>query len=120
MDLILYNHKNGKNLEEQLREFARHASANCHATIIEKDDGSPQLIKKMYRPCYGESRAYGANSTRPEDVKPSDLPSPLPAGLRRIAYAAGIQYVSANKEKHNEFITWLYKGEDSFLSLIHI
>ena len=114
MDLILYNHKNGKNLEEQLREFARHASANCHATILEKADGSPQLIKKMYRPCYGESRAYGANSTRPEDDKPSDLPSPLPAGLRRIAYAAGIQRVSADKDKHNEFVTWLYKGEDSF------
>ena len=113
MSYLLYNHKNGKNLEDQLRAFARGASANCHATIIEKD-GAPQLLKKMYRPCYGESRAYGVNSTRPQDDKPGDLPSPLPHSLPRLAYAAGLNRVSGDKEKHNEFITWLYKGEDSF------
>lgn len=41
-------------------------------------------IKKMAsRPCYGEMRAYGQKSTRPQDSKPGDLPNPMPIGGKR-------------------------------------
>lgn len=67
-------------------------------------------IKKMNsRPCYGEMRSYGRGSTRPQDSKPYDLPSPMPIGGKRGPLALSLYDHSVP----NDFIRWAFDPENS-------
>lgn len=90
---------------EQMHALNRGASGISWSAAVRKDD-KLQFIAMNNRPCYGEMRAYGKDSTRPQDHKPGDLPRPIPPGIRE---AVGCYFgsTSPSAENHNRLIRYV-------------
>lgn len=52
-----------------------------------------ETVPHNSRPCYGELRRYGPESTRPQDYQPGDLPSPIKKCDERMAVAIRLPFV---------------------------
>lgn len=91
-------------LLQDLRQHLLNASGNSWGVILDKPNGLERFFATS-RPCFGEMRAYGKESTRPSDSKPSDLPRPLPPGVRRLA--AGVCVPRMAKGQVEPYINWM-------------
>lgn len=94
---------------EKMHEFNRAHTGISWSAAVRKDD-AVEYIPMANRPCYGEMRAYGASSTRPNDYKPGDLPRPIPAGTRE-AVSIYIGPVSKDAKVHNRFIRFVLSAD---------
>lgn len=93
-------------LIEKMHEFnlrPNHRISWCAVIRDEKTDKT-KFLDYTNRPCYGEMRRY-RDGTRPKDPHPSDLPRPIPKGIRE---AVGVYFgrLSARKENHNALIDY--------------
>lgn len=100
-----------KAYDEIIKKSLVHTGASWGA-VLEMPDGSIKGRSWNNRPCYGEMRRYGPESTQPEVEKPSDLPTPIPE-CTRLAWSTNIYTMSEDTEEHNELIEYLFDPERS-------
>ena len=80
---------------DMMRTFVLKNNGYSYAFILERDD-CLFFEGHRNRPCYGEFRRYGVKSTRPWEVRPGDLPTPLGPGTPLAAGASvgNLKYVT--------------------------
>ena len=93
---------------EKMHDFNKKPGHHISFSYVvrDPDKGTLTFVELPNRPCYGELRAYGKESTRPGDYKPGDLPRPMNVAGKGIREAVSVYLgrTSMDKDNHNKFI----------------
>lgn len=103
--MIDMENKNDVAVIEEMKKFIQNGKEITWTAAIRDDDGVLHANDHKNRPCYGEMRNYGKDSTRPNDYHPDDLPRPIRRGIREaVAVYTPTHHVTQDQADYLKYV----------------